>query len=100
MSFVQGPVEVSHRKGVHSLMLDLGHVVTILPWGPSTAYARHQEGYDEEELIRMQATSGKEEQEDYKPEQESWQISFLVSTDTFGASRNTGDVQTERMKIM
>ena len=46
---------------------------------------RHQEGYDEEELLHMQTTSGKEEQEDYEPEQDSWQISHLVSADTFGA---------------
>ena len=72
--------------------------VTVPSWGPSTARARHQEGYDKEELLRMQATSGKE-QEDYEPEQESWQISRLVSTDTFGASHDTGDVWTGRMKI-
>ena len=59
--------------------------VTIPPWGPSTAHERQQEGYDKEELLRMQATSDEEEQEDYEPEQESWQISCLVSTDTFDA---------------
>ena len=74
--------------------------VTIPPWGPSTARERHQEGYDEEELLRIQATSGKEEQENYEPEQDSWQISRLVSTDTFGAGHDTGDVRTGRMKIM
>ena len=47
----------------------------------------------------MQATSGEEEQEDYELEPESWQISCLVSTDTFGAGHDTGDVWTERMKI-
>ena len=46
-----------------------------------------------------QATSGKEEQESYEPEQDSWQISRLVSADTFGASHDTGDVWTGRMKI-
>ena len=60
---------------------------------------RHQEGYDEEELLHMQTTSGKEEQEDYEPEQDSWQISHLVSADTFGAGHDAGDVQTERIKI-
>ena len=47
----------------------------------------------------MHATSGEEEQEDYEPGQESWQISRLVSADTFGANHDTGDVWTERMKI-
>ena len=47
----------------------------------------------------MQTMSGKEEQEDYEPEQDSWQISHLVSADTFGASHDAGDVQTERIKI-
>ena len=74
--------------------------VTIPPWGPSTARTRHQEGHDEEELLRMQATSGEEEQEDYELEPESWQISCLVSTDTFGAGHDTGDIRTGRMKIM
>ena len=61
---------------------------------------KEQEGYDEEELLRMHVTSDEEEQEDYEPGQDSWQISHLVSTDTFGAGHDTGDVQTERMKIM
>ena len=30
----------------------------------------------------MHVTSDEEEQEDYEPEQESWQISCLVSADT------------------
>ena len=47
----------------------------------------------------MQAMSGEEEQEDYEPEQESWQISHLVSADTFGAGHDTGNVRTGRMKI-
>ena len=58
-----------------------------------------QKGYDEEELLRIQATSDEEEQEDYEPEQESWQISHLVSADTVDASHDTGDVRTGRMKI-
>ena len=74
--------------------------VTIPPWGPSTAHARQQEGYDKEEILRMQVMSDEEEQEDYEPEQESWQISRLVSTDTFGAGHDTGNVRTGRMKIM
>ena len=41
----------------------------------------------------------KEEEKDYEPEEDSWQISRLVSTDTFGASKDTGRVQTEGMKI-
>ena len=48
----------------------------------------------------MHVTSDEEEQEDYEPEQESWQISHLVSTDTFGASHNTDNVWTGRMQIM
>ena len=44
--------------------------------------------------------SGKEEQESYEPEQDSWQISHLVSADTFSAGHDTGDIQTGRMKIM
>ena len=59
-----------------------------------------QEGYDKEELLCMQVMSNKEEQEDYEPEQESWQISHLVSTDTLGAGHDTDDVRTGRMKIM
>ena len=72
----------------------------IPPWGPLTTHAEEQEGYDKEELLRMHVTTDKEEQESYEPEQDSWQISHLVSTDTFGAGHDTGDVQTERMKIM
>ena len=63
-------------------------------------HTRHQEGYDEEELLRMHVTSDEEEQENYKSEQDSWQISCLVSADTFGAGHDTGNVQTGRMKIM
>ena len=48
----------------------------------------------------MQVTSNEEEQEDYEPEQESRQISCLVSADTLSASHDTGDVWTGRMKIM
>ena len=75
-------------------------LVTIPPWGLSTAHKRQQEGYDEEELLHMQMTSGEEEQKDHEPEQESWQISRLVSADTFGAGHDTGGVWTGRMKIM
>ena len=71
----------------------------IPSWGPSTAHARQQEGYDEEEILCMQVTSGEEEQESYEPDQDSWQISCLVSADTIGAGRDTGDVRTGRMKI-
>ena len=74
--------------------------VTIPPWGPLTTRIEEQEGYDEEELLHMHVTSNEEEQESYEPEQDSWQISRLVSADTFGAGHDTGDVRTERMKIM
>ena len=47
----------------------------------------------------MHMMSDEEEQEDYEPEQDSWQISHLVSTDAFDAGHDTGDVWTERMKI-
>ena len=47
----------------------------------------------------MHVMPDKETQEDYELEQESWQISRLVSADTFGAGHDTGDVRTERMKI-
>ena len=47
----------------------------------------------------MQVTSEEEEQESYEPEQDSWQISCLVSADTIGAGCDTGDVRTGRMKI-
>ena len=63
-------------------------------------HTRHQEGYDEEEILCMYVTSNEEEQEDYEPEQDSWQISRLVSADTFGAGHDTGNVRTGRMKIM
>ena len=63
-------------------------------------HAEEQEGYNKEELIHMHVTSDKEEQEIYEPEQDSWQISHLVSTDTFGAGHDTDDVWTGRMKIM
>ena len=43
--------------------------------------------------------SEEQEQESYKPVQHSWQISHLVSTDTFEASHDTGEVRTGRMKI-
>ena len=74
--------------------------VTIPPWGPPTTHTEEQEEYDEKELLRMHATSGEEEQEDYEPGQESWQISHLVSADTFGAGYDTGNIRTGRMKIM
>ena len=61
---------------------------------------REHEGYDEEELLCMHVMSNKEEQEDYEPGQESWQICRLVSADTFGASHDTGNIWTGRMKIM
>ena len=73
--------------------------VMIPPWSPSTVHARQQEGYDKEELLWIHVTSDKKTQEDYELEPESWQISCLVSTDTFGAGHDTGDVWTERMKI-
>ena len=63
-------------------------------------HAQEQEGYDQEELLPMHTMLEEEEQEDYEPGQESWQISHLVSTDTFGASRDTGDVWTGRMKVI
>ena len=74
--------------------------VTIPPWGPPTTCIEQQERYDEEELLHMHVTSEKGEQESYEPEQDNWQISCLVSTDTFGASHDTGDVWAGRMKIM
>ena len=73
--------------------------VTIPPWDPSTARARQQEGYDKEKLLCMHVAPDNEIQEDYELEPESWQISCLVSTDTFGAGHDTGDVWTGRMKI-
>ena len=72
--------------------LNVGIAVTIPPWSPLTVRTRHQEGYDEEELLCMQVMSGEEKQESYKPEQDSWQISRLVSADTFGAGHDTGDI--------
>ena len=51
-------------------------------------------------MVRMHTTSDEEERESYEPGQESWQISHLVSADTFGAGHDTGDVWTGRMKIM
>ena len=74
--------------------------VTIPFWGPPTTHAEEQEGYDKEELLCMHMTSDEEEQEDYEPEHDSWQISRLVSADTFGAGHDTGDIWTGRMKIM
>ena len=47
----------------------------------------------------MHVTLDGEEQENYEPEQDSWQISCLVSADTFSASHDAGDIQTGRMKI-
>ena len=47
----------------------------------------------------MHMMSDEEEQESYEPEQDSWQISHLVSADTFGAGCDTGNVWTGRMKI-
>ena len=72
--------------------------VTIPSWSPLTARARQQEGYDKEELLCMQVTPDEETLEDYELEPESWQISCLVSADTFNAGHDTGDVRTERMK--
>ena len=72
--------------------------VTMPPWGPPTTHAEEQEGYNEEELLFMHVTSDEEEKESHEPVQDSWQISRLVSADTFGAG-DTGDVWTGRMKI-
>ena len=58
------------------ILLVMSHV-TIPPWSPLTVRARQQESYE--------------------PEQDSWQISCLVSADTFDAgheSHDTGDVRT------
>ena len=74
--------------------------VTIPSWGPPTTGAEGQEGYDEEELLHMHMMSDEEEQEDYEPGQESWQISRFISADTFGAGHDTGDIWTGIMKIM
>ena len=74
--------------------------VTIPSWGPPTTRTEKQEGYDKEELLCMHVMSDKEEQESYEPEQDSWQISCLVSTDAFNVGHDTGNVRTERMKIM
>ena len=71
----------------------------IPPWGPPTSWPEEKEGYDEEELLCMHVTSDGEEQENYEPEQDSWQSSHLVSADTFSAGHDAGDIQTERMKI-
>ena len=82
---------------------DYGTNVTIPPWGPPTTRPEEQEAYDEEDiraLVHMHMMSDEEEQESYEPEQDSWQISHLVSADTFGASHDTGNVWTGRMKIM
>ena len=77
--------------------------VTIPPWGPPTVHIEKQEEYDKEDiqaLVCRHVMSDEEEQEDYEPEQDSWQISCLVSADTLGANHDTGDVWTGRMKIM
>ena len=77
--------------------------VTIPPWGPLTTRPERQEEYDKEDiqlLVHMHVTSDEEEQESYELEQDSWQISCLVSADTFDTGHDTGDVQTGRMKIM
>ena len=61
-----------------------------------------QEAYDKEDiqaLVCMHQTSEEEEQESCEPEQNSWQISHLVSADAFDAGYDTGNVRTERMKI-
>ena len=47
----------------------------------------------------MHVTSEEEEQKSYELEQDSWQISHLVSSDTVGAGHDTGNVWTGRMKI-
>ena len=48
----------------------------------------------------MHVMSDEETQEDYELEPESWQISCLVSADTFDAGHDTGNVRTGKMKIM
>ena len=47
----------------------------------------------------MRTTSDEEELGSYEPGQDSWQISRLVSADTFDADHDTGNVWTGRMKI-
>ena len=57
---------------------------------------------DEEDiqaLVCMHQTSEEEEQESCEPEQDSWQISHLVSADASDAGHDTGNVWTGRMKI-
>ena len=76
--------------------------VTIPPWGPLTTCSEEQEAYGEEDiqaLLRMHMMSDEEEQESYEPEQDSWQISPLISAYTFDASHDTGNVRTGRMEI-
>ena len=75
------------------------HTVTIPFWGLPTTHTEEQEGYNEEELLHMHVMSDKEEQESYEPEQDSWQISCLVSADTSDTGHDTGNVWTGRMKI-
>ena len=47
----------------------------------------------------MHIASEEEGQESYEPGQDSWQISRLVSADTFDAGKDTGSIWTGRMKI-
>ena len=75
--------------------------VMIPPWPPLHKCQNEQEEYDEDiqALVRMHAMSEEEEEKDYEPKEDSWQISCLVSTDTFDAGSDTGRIQTGRMKI-
>ena len=62
-----------------------------------------QEEYNKEDiqaLICMHMTLEEGDVENYELEEDSWQISYLVNTDTFDISSDTGRIWTERMKIM
>ena len=52
-----------------------------------------QKAYDNKDiqaLVHMHVTSDEEEQENYEPGQDSWQISHLISADAFDAGHDTG----------
>ena len=66
---------------VHKLLAKFKDAVMIPSWGPPNTHTVEQKGYDKEELFCMHITSDKEEQKDYEPGQDSWQISHLVSAD-------------------
>ena len=82
-----------------AVVLAASLAVTIPPLGPMPTLWHAPQ--NEEEAVRLQGALAKPEEDVWEdePEEESWQISHLVSTATYTAGPDAGGVTTGRMKI-